>query len=77
MSQIQDDLFKLIEAKTGVFPQMEDTLDVLKIDSLGMAELTVEIEKVFSIHIDEDVLDVQNVEGLISYIQRKMPKREG
>ena len=77
MSRIQNELLKLIEAKTGVLPQLDDTLDVMKIDSLAMAELTVEIEKAFGIRIDEDVLEVHNVQGLVNYIERKSSRSAG
>ena len=71
MSQVHNDLIELIEAKTGYRPQLGDTLDAMKIDSLAMAELTVEIEKTFGIRIDEDVLDVGDFQGLVQYIERK------
>ena len=68
---VHDDLIELIEAKTEYRPQLSDTLDAMKIDSLAMAELTVEIEKKFGIRIDDDVLDVGDFEGLVKYIERK------
>ena len=74
MSQIHSELTKLIQAKTSVIPQLNDTLDVMMIDSLAMAELTVDIEKAFDIRIDDDVLDVQNFQGLVSYIEGKTEK---
>ena len=74
MSQIHSELTKLIQAKTSVIPQLNDTLDVMMIDSLAMAELTVDIEKTFDIRIDDDVLDVQNFQGLVSYIEGKTKK---
>ena len=77
MSQIHNELTKLIESKTGVVPQLDDTLDIMMIDSLAMAELTVDIEKAFDIRIDDDVLDVQSFRGLVSYIERKSTKRAG
>ena len=71
MSQVHDELRELIAAKTGVRPELEDTLDVMKIDSLAMAELTVVIEKAFRIRIDDDVLEVSNFQGLGDYVARK------
>ncbi len=72
MDQIQNDLSNLIEQKTGVRPQPQDTLDVLMIDSLAMAELTVEIEKHFGIRISEDVLEIQQYHELVGYVRRKV-----
>jgi acyl carrier protein len=77
MSQIENELRKLIKAKTGVEPQLDDTLDVMKIDSLAMAELTVEIEKIFDISIGEDILDVEDFRSLIAYVERKVPRCAG
>jgi acyl carrier protein len=71
MDQVHRDLSHLIEAKTGVRPQLDDTLDVMMIDSLAMAELTVEIEKAFGIKVDDDVLEVHCYGQLVEYVRRK------
>lgn len=71
MSQVHDYLVELIYAKTGVRPGLNDTLDVMKIDSLAMAELTAEIENTLHIRIDEEVLEVENFQQLVSYVERK------
>jgi acyl carrier protein len=71
MSQIQTMVLELIRGKTGVCPQSDDTFDSLKIDSLAMAELTVEIEKAFAIRVDEDIMDVVSIEDLVAYIESK------
>ena len=70
-SQIQIKLLELIHTKTGVLPQIDDTFDALKIDSLGMAELTAEIEKAFGIRIGEDIMRVENIQELVTYVERK------
>ena len=70
-SQIQTQLLALIHTKTGVLPEVSDTFDALKIDSLGMAELTAEIEKAFGIRIGEDIMGVANVQELVTYVERK------
>lgn len=71
MSQIQTMVLDLIRSKTGVQPHGDDTFDSLKIDSLAMAELTVEIEKTFSIRVDEDIMDVASIQELVAYIEAK------
>ncbi len=68
---IQSRLLELIHAKTGVLPQIDDTFDALKIDSLGMAELTAEIEKAFGIRIGEDITQVANIRELVTYVEQK------
>jgi acyl carrier protein len=72
VDDIKQQLLELVRCKTGVSAQPGDTLAALRIDSLAMAELTVEIEKLFQIRVEEDVLDVQTVDDLADYIQSKV-----
>ena len=71
MIPMQNELLDLIQKKTGIRPQLDDSFETLQIDSLGMAELTVEIEKAFGIRIHEDIMDVTNIAELITYIENK------
>ncbi len=58
----------------GGSPQGNDSLAMIGIDSVAMAELTFELEKRFSIKIDDDILDVDSVDELVQYvIARKSP----
>lgn len=68
MDSTQSVLFKIIEAKTGIKPQLDFPLDMY-LDSLAMAEMTCEIEKAFSIRLGHDVTYVTNVSELIDYIE--------
>ncbi|MFO7907755.1 MAG: acyl carrier protein [Planctomycetota bacterium] len=77
MSEVHDYLVELIYAKTGVRPRLNDTLDVMKIDSLAMAELTAEIENAMDIRIDEEVLDIENFQEFVSYVERKSARCPG
>lgn len=72
MVSVEHTLLDLIQAKTGVRPQRADTFESLPIDSLAMAELTVEIENAFGIRVGEDVMDVTSIAELIAYIERQM-----
>ena len=76
MSEIQTRVFELIRCKTGIRPRFDDTFDTLKIDSLAMAELTVEIEKTFAIRVDEDIMDVVSIQDLVDYIEAKSACRQ-
>ncbi len=71
MNIIEARLFQLIEQKTGVRPTAHLSFATLEIDSLGMAELTCEIEKAFGIRITDDVADVTNVAELLAYVEDK------
>ncbi len=72
MVSVEHTLLDLIQAKAGVRPQRADSFESLQIDSLAMAELTVEIENAFGIRIREDVMDVTSIAELIAYIERQM-----
>lgn len=71
MNSTQETLFELIERKTGVRPTAQASFAALEIDSLGMAELTCEIEKAFDIRVTDDVADVTNVAELVAYVEAK------
>lgn len=69
MQNVRLELAELIRMKTGVMPHAGDSFASLKIDSLSMAELTVEVERAFGIRVEEDVLDVETVAELAEYIE--------
>jgi acyl carrier protein len=52
----------------GGTPKGNDSLSLIGIDSVAMAELTFELEKRFAIRIDDDILDIDTVDELISYV---------
>ena len=71
LQEIQNKLADLVQRKTGVRPQPTDSLAELQIDSLAMAELTVEIEQAFGIRIGDDVTDVTDMAGLAEYVAER------
>ena len=71
MQEIRRRLAELIRTKTGVMPRSDDPLASLRIDSLSMAELTVEVERAFGIRVEEDILDVETVAELAEYIEAR------
>ena len=73
MNVIENALLDLVQRKTGVRPQLTDSFEMLQIDSLGMAELTVEIERAFGIRVRDDVMEVTNIAELIAYIENRLP----
>ena len=76
MSDVMETLADLICRKTGRLPHCDDSLETLEIDSLAMAELTVELEQAFDVRVGEDVLDVHTVQDLTEYLDRKIASRE-
>ena len=76
MTNVQETLAQLIRQKTGREPRGDDSLATLEIDSLAMAELTVELEQLFDVQVGEDILDVDTVRQLTEYLDRKIASRE-
>ena len=52
----------------GGSPQPDDSLALIGVDSVAMAELTFELEKGFGIKIDDEVLDVDTIRELTHYV---------
>jgi acyl carrier protein len=75
MDEIRDTLAELLRTKTGQSPSGDDSLAALKIDSLAMAEITMEIERAFDIKVDEEILDVVTVNDLVTYVYERMQSK--
>lgn len=75
MESIEDVLIDKLAEKFGGQPQLNDSLALLGVDSVGMAELTFEIEKQFSIRVDDAVLDVETVQELADYVRARQKDR--
>ncbi|MFM8570651.1 MAG: acyl carrier protein [Pirellula sp.] len=66
-AQVLDYLAKTV----GSRPDLDDSLAMIGIDSVAMAEMTFELEKRFSIKIDDEILDVESVRQLVQYLHRR------
>jgi acyl carrier protein len=55
----------------GTQPHLEDSLAMIGIDSVAMAEMTFELEKRFGIKIDDEILDVESVRQLVEYLHSR------
>lgn len=71
METIESVLLAQLAEKFGGQPQLSDSLILVGVDSVGMAELTFDIEKEFKIHVDDGVLEVDTVQDLVDYIREK------
>ncbi|MCA9193400.1 MAG: acyl carrier protein [Planctomycetales bacterium] len=69
MDSIEEKLIASFAEKFGGQPKLSDNLTFIGVDSVGMAELTLELERDYGIHVDETVLDVETVEELANYIR--------
>lgn len=71
METIESVLLEQLAEKFGGQPQLGDSLILVGVDSVGMAELTFDIEKRFNIRVDDGVLAVDTVQDLVDYIREK------
>ena len=64
MEAIQEKVVELVGEICGNRAKLDDSLALLGIDSVSMAELTIEMEKKFGIRINDDIMDVETISGL-------------
>lgn len=72
MESIEEKLLSRLETKFGQRPELADGLAYVGIDSVGMAELTVELENDYEIQVDEDIVQVETVQELADYIRERI-----
>ena len=70
MESIEASLLNYLQQKFGMRPNLDDSLAMLGVDSVSMAELTFDIEKMYGITVDE-MMSVDTVEDLIDYIRKR------
>ena len=73
MPPIEDSIVDRLAEKFGIRPELSDSLVMIGVDSVGMAELTFELEKRFRIKVDDALLDVQTVQDLADYVRKRSP----
>lgn len=71
MDTIEAQLQSLLREKFGGDPQMSDGLAFIGVDSIGMAELTLELENRFGIRVGEDIVSVDTVQDLANYVRQR------
>ena len=74
MESIEQKLLDQLVKKFGGNPQLSDSLVLVGVDSVGMAELTVEIERDFKIAVDDQILNVETVQELADYVRAQQSK---
>ncbi len=74
-SDTREQLLELLQAKVGHAVQPEDQLALLDIDSVATAEMSLEIEKLFVVRVDDDILDARTVADLIEYVDVRRRRR--
>jgi acyl carrier protein len=68
---IEQELLAFIKQTFNVQPEMDEPLALVGIDSVGMAEMTLELEKRYNIRVDETIFDVDTVADLVSYVRER------
>ena len=74
MESIEEILLTKIRQKFGSSPTLTDGLTYVGADSIGMAELTVELEKEFEIKMNETIFSLETVQELADYIRSLQQK---
>lgn len=77
MDEVQSVIVNAIRAKVGGQPQPDDSLALLDLDSLAMAEVTLEIEQQLKLRLDESVLEARTVSELCERVRRCRQKQTG
>lgn len=68
LESIEAKIIEHLRKIVGGSPQSDDSLALIGVDSVAMAELTFELEKQFSIKIDDEILDVDTIRELTHYV---------
>lgn len=71
VDSLEDTLLNHLQDKFGIRPSLDDSLAVLGVDSVSMAELTFDIEKQYGITVDDTMMYVDTVENLVEYIRER------
>lgn len=71
VDSLESSLINHLHEKFGTRPVLEDSLAMLGVDSVSMAELTYEIEKRYGIIVDDSMMYVDTVENLLDYIRER------
>lgn len=71
MESIEEQLLRNFTEKFGSRPELSDGLAYIGVDSVGMAELTFDLEKQFNIRVDDEIVHTDTVQDLADYIRKR------
>lgn len=74
MDDIETFILQHLSKESGREIQANESLALVGVDSVTMAELTYLLEKQFGIHVDDDVIDIDSVDELAAYVRKRLPK---
>ena len=76
MATVLERLIEMLAAKFGGSPEPKDGLAFLGADSIGMAELTLDLEEQFQIQLTDELSDLETVQDLADYIERLQSEKQ-
>ena len=65
-----------LQEKFGGAPTTTDHLGLMGIDSVGMAELTLELEREFEVKVRDDIVEVHTVQELADYVRQLQAEQQ-
>ncbi len=76
MESIEEQLLVTFTEKFGNRPNWSDGLAYIGVDSVGMAELTFDLESQFGIRVGDDIVNAETVQDLADYIRQRQAVNE-
>lgn len=70
MDVVDETILEYLRKSVGGNPTLDDQLALVGVDSIGLAELTFELEKRFAIRVDDEIHELQTVRDLADYVRR-------
>ena len=71
VDSLQQNIFRAIARRIEVPIRIEDSFALLGLDSVGMAELSFELEREFEVRLDEEIAACQTVGDLVEYVRQR------
>lgn len=71
LESVEAKIIEHLRRIVGGSPQSEDSLALIGVDSVAMAELTFDLEKQFGIKTDDEILDVDTIRELTHYVMAR------
>jgi acyl carrier protein len=71
MDVIEETIIDYLKKNVGGNPRPTDSLALVGVDSVGMAELTFELEKRFSVRVEDEFMDLETISDLANYIRER------
>jgi acyl carrier protein len=77
MDAIETEILAQLKRLVEVDPKPQDSLALIGLDSVALAELTFELEKAFNVRFDEDIVEIETVGELVEYVRSKTGSVKG